>query len=557
MINEKAHYQQLQAEIEALKQERDMYKAIAEKNSPPQNNFDKENSHQLNNSQDTETELHQYQKNFNSLIDSIDSFLFILNEKAEIIAHNKTAIERLGYSGNELKGKKIASIHPEKYNDEITTVITEVLQGKRDMCTIPLVTKTNQNIEVNTYVKHSQWQGKPAIFCLSKDVSELKLKEEKLDLFTNIVKHSTATIVITDVKGQIIYCNPAFTQTTGYTFKEAQGQNPRILKSDATAPEVYTSLWKTITKREVWHGEFINRRKNGELYHEKATISAIINNSNNISGYFAIKEDISKQVANKKLLNQQFDDLIIAKEQLEKSEQALKRVNATKDKFFSIIAHDLRSPFTAIIGLLKILYDQHLEYDFEQQQHLLKMIIDSSTRTFKLLENLLFWAKAQSGNLQLTIEQHDINSIISESILDASASAKAKEIILYHNYNSAAICNCDKEMISTVIRNFISNALKFTPRGGNIKIDVSSDTYNTTIAVTDTGVGISPKTIDKLFDITEKTTNVGTEDEKGTGLGLILCKEFIEAHSGQIYVESTIGKGTSIMFTIPNTQNKK
>jgi nitrogen-specific signal transduction histidine kinase len=246
-------------------------------------------------------------------------------------------------------------------------------------------------------------------------------------------------------------------------------------------------------------------------------------------------------------------DLKKAEQTLKESEQKLKESNATKDKFFSIIAHDLKSPFNAIIGFSDLLLKNHTKYNSEKLEKLINPINKSAKSTFKLLENLLDWSRSQTGNLKFIPKEISL-SVIFENIRNQTESvAKQKEINLQFELNDNTMIYADEYMVNTIIRNLISNAIKFTPKNGKITVNAKQLEENKFIQVTikDTGVGIPKDKIKDLFRIDKDTSTKGTEKETGTGLGLILSKEFVEKHGGKIWVESEIDKGSSFCFTIP------
>lgn len=244
-------------------------------------------------------------------------------------------------------------------------------------------------------------------------------------------------------------------------------------------------------------------------------------------------------------------ELIVAKEKAEENEIQLRELNATKDKLFSIIAHDLRSPFNSILGLSKLLIENVENNEAEETAEFLGIISLSAKNTLVLLDNLLNWAQSQTGQINFKLEKLILSSIIQE-ILDISISnAKMKNISL-NDIQSGDIEVCaDENMLKLVLRNLISNAIKFTRPGGNIKVLAISKQNHVEISISDNGVGMNDETCKKLFDIPENMTSVGTANEKGSGLGLVLCKEFVEKLDGKIRVESELGKGSNFKFTLP------
>ena len=243
-----------------------------------------------------------------------------------------------------------------------------------------------------------------------------------------------------------------------------------------------------------------------------------------------------------------------AERALKESEAELRESNETKDKFFSIIAHDLKSPFNAILGFSSILVENHKEYDEDERDMMIKTVNNSANNAFKLLENLLTWSRSQSGKIPFIPEELYFKILLIETISNLQASANQKQIQLIETISEEEVIFADKNMISTVLRNLISNAVKFTNKGGNIVISsqAHSNSNFLEISVKDSGVGIPKEKIDDLFRIDKDTSTKGTENEKGTGLGLILCKEFVAKHGGKIWVESEIDKGSTFYFTIPN-----
>jgi hypothetical protein len=256
-------------------------------------------------------------------------------------------------------------------------------------------------------------------------------------------------------------------------------------------------------------------------------------------------------------------ELIKAKERAEanerkikESEIKLKESNITKDKFFSILAHDLKSPFNSMLGFSDILNKEFDKYDTKEQKKFIGIINTSIQNTYKLLENLLLWSLSQRGCLDFKPEKTNLYLLTYETSELLKQSADNKSIKLINRIDENIYIRVDKNMLSTIIRNLLSNAIKFTAQKG--KITINSNLLTTDkkqqfvkISVADSGVGISKEIQSKLFDIGENTSTKGTENEKGTGLGLILCKEFVENHEGKIWVESETGKGSIFNFTIP------
>jgi signal transduction histidine kinase/ligand-binding sensor domain-containing protein len=229
----------------------------------------------------------------------------------------------------------------------------------------------------------------------------------------------------------------------------------------------------------------------------------------------------------------------------------LKQLNASKDKFFSIIAHDLKNPFNTIIGFSELLCNGMESEHPETTTEFAHLIQTSAIQTLRLLENLLDWANSQQGKIRFNPEPVSINDLIQNELDMLKDMAKAKNIELKYLLTDNFKVTADKNMIMTVLRNLISNAIKFTNRNGNVEVTVVTKNNDVCISVSDTGIGMTGETMEKLFRIDSDLSTRGTENEKGTGIGLFLCKEFVEKHNGRIWVESKPGKGSVFRFTIP------
>lgn len=241
----------------------------------------------------------------------------------------------------------------------------------------------------------------------------------------------------------------------------------------------------------------------------------------------------------------------IANAELMQANELLLEMNASKDTFFSIISHDLRSPFNSMLGLSDLLMNQVEELDRSEVVEYAQIIHSSAQKAFKLLQNLLDWARSQSGKITFQPEDFHLQSIVVDVIDTLADVCKDKQISVKYSFMIDDHIYADKNMIESIIRNLLTNAIKFTKRGGEINITVSGSVDETIVAVQDNGIGIAHEKIDRLFLINERTSTEGTENEQGTGLGLKLCKEFVDKHGGEIRVESTVGVGSIFTFTIP------
>jgi signal transduction histidine kinase len=235
--------------------------------------------------------------------------------------------------------------------------------------------------------------------------------------------------------------------------------------------------------------------------------------------------------------------------------EELKESNATKDKFFSIVAHDLKSPFHGLLGLTRMIVEEYDSMNENEVMTYLKAIKDSTESTYKLIENLLEWSRLQSGKMKYNPTLQNMFTIVEDTRILLNQVAKLKNINLRNKLGHQSFIWGDDNMLQSLIQNLISNAIKFTPGGGSIEISENQFDNYIEYIVSDTGVGIKEADINKLFRIDVSFTTVGTQKEKGSGLGLALCKEIVNIHSGNISLKSEVGVGTQIIFTLNKPKN--
>ncbi len=249
----------------------------------------------------------------------------------------------------------------------------------------------------------------------------------------------------------------------------------------------------------------------------------------------------------------------------------LRDLNAAKDRFFSIIAHDLKSPFSAIMGFTDILHKDYENYSDPERRNFISNVYKASENAFRLVENLLEWSRTQTNTMDFQPAMVDLSIIANEAIMSIKAQAEAKSIHLYTGINYGTLAFADTNMLKTVFRNLLSNAVKFTMPGGSVRVsseDIQESVVRDTralpgsaplkavrpmvrVSVRDTGVGLREDQVVKLFRIDQKVLTAGTNNEKGTGLGLLLCKELIEKQGGRMAVTSEVGRGSTFSFTLP------
>lgn len=377
-------------------------------------------------------------------------------------------------------------------------------------------------------------------FVTAVDISAYRVTTENLRdseiRYRRLFESSKDGILMMDaVNGKVLNLNPSLVYLLGYTRQELLGKE----------------LWEIPAFKDVGYTKenFVELQIKGDMrYSEMPIITK--------EGKTIIVEFVSTVYVadHTKVIQCNIRDITERKKverALKDSEARLIGLNAAKDKFFSIIAHDLKGPFNSIIGFSDLLVDRIREKDYEEIEKYAMIILNSSHRAMDLIMNLLEWSRSQTGRLDFNPENIDMVTLIKTIAQLLNDSAHQKSISLYTEMPEKSIVYVDKAMMGTVLRNLISNAIKFTNKEGEIVISLNQMPQQVMVTVSDNGVGIKPDAMGKLFVIEKSYSTIGTNDEKGTGLGLVLCKEFIEKHGGTIWAESEFGKGSKFHFTIP------
>ena len=467
-----------------------------------------------------------------------------LSEKKVIWSDEVAAIHEMpaGYSPTLQEG---INFYAPEWKDIISGAVTDC--AEKDIPfdkELELITAKNKRIWVRAIGEAVKNQnGKiVGIHGAFQDISERKFSElkrrESESKYRRLHKTMNDGFVMVDMSGRIIEFNQPYQQMLGYSDEEIY----KLTYSDFT-PEKWHAFESKIIDEEilpagfshVYEKEYI--RKDGTIFPVELRTFLIKDEKNENEGMWAIVRDITDRKKTESIMLE--------------NEARLRELNATKDKFFSIIAHDLKNPFNSIIGFSNILAQQVREIDLEEVEEYAEIIQRSSRRAMDLLTNLLEWSRLQTGRIQFHPEHIDLVELIERESDLLSDTARLKLIEISKKSPKKATVFVDKSMIGTALRNLISNAIKFSHPGDEIVISVEQKPNEYEIAVIDKGVGIKEVSLGKLFHIEESYTTAGTQNEKGTGLGLILCKEFIEKHKGKIWVESEFGKGSTFRFTIP------
>jgi PAS domain S-box-containing protein len=364
-----------------------------------------------------------------------------------------------------------------------------------------------------------------------------KKTEDKIRQLSQAVEQSPVSIVITNTFGKIEYVNQKFIETTKYTLEEAIGQNPRFLKSGYTSQGEYKELWQTIVGGKEWHGEFHNKRKDGTLFWESASISPIVNTEGKTTHFIAIKEDITDRKNVEK-------ELVKSKERAEESDR-LKLV------FLANMSHEIRTPMNGILGFTELLKAPHISS--EEQQEYISIIEKSGKRMLNIINDIISISKVESGQIEVSKDETNINEQLEYiyTFFKPEANLKGIDLTLQKLLSSKNnYIKTDREKLYAVLTNLVKNAIKFTNEG-SIEIGCEKKGGYLEFFVKDTGLGIPISQKKIIFERFRQANETISRTHEGSGLGLAISKAYVEMLDGRIWVESQEGKGSTFYFTIP------
>jgi len=334
------------------------------------------------------------------------------------------------------------------------------------------------------------------------------------------------------------YVSPSSKRITGYSPAEFE-EDPALLRR-IIYPDDRERIWKEIeaasTSNEPLIREFRIVTRSGEIKWIAHKSVAVTDKDGKHYGRRASNQDITT--------------LKLVEDALRRSESELKEANHSKDKFLSILAHDLKSPFTGLIGLSEMMYNYSSDLTTDEMREFTSGIYEAAKVIYTLIDNLLIWTRLQSGKMEQNLTRLELKKLVQEVLFLSETNALKKNISIYNEVESGTFIIADQNMIDLVLRNLISNAIKFTQYGGEVKISTERSGDFCSISITDNGVGIPPQNLSKLFKLDSMLTTTGTNNEQGSGMGLLLVKDFVEIQGGSISIESEPGKGTTVEFTI-------
>jgi len=477
-------------------------------------------------------ELEKREKKYRSLFEESNDAIFIHNGQGQILDVNLRAIHLLGYEKKQLLDQNIRCLHPASELPRIEQNIKKTMQRGHYRFESSLKTKAGKTIYVEISARIFDPEEK-LIQGIVRDITQWKETLEKLteqkEKYEKLVENAIAGIGMVDLEENLIFTNDTFARILGYSKDELQGMNLSQLSTN----QDFNNFKAETTKRKnnvssIY--ETMLHKKDGSNIHLLVYGSPFRDIHNRVIGTIGVIIDITER---------------------KEAEIKLRELNAMKNRLFSIIGHDLRTPVSEIMGFTELLIKYKHHYSREKMNNFHEHVYHSATTLNGLLENLLLWSGLQRNSNSLNPEAFYLNDLLDRTIDMFHSKANTNNIQIESHIPESIMVFADNQLIRTVFRNLLSNALKYTPKNGKITINARYSLDKCIVEIADNGVGMRHEKQQKLFSFEGGESSRGLSGEKGTGIGLILCKELLDKHGEKIWVQSHPGQGSRFFFTLP------
>ncbi|PJB00839.1 MAG: hypothetical protein CO127_06910, partial [Ignavibacteria bacterium CG_4_9_14_3_um_filter_36_18] len=485
-------------------------------------------------------ELIQSEEKHRHLIENMQEGLIVVDNNDVIQLVNPIFCEMLGYEENELIGKVGNEILLNEADKEfILQKNRNRIKGISERYELNMLKKSGEQITLQMLASSMNDANGIVVGSMAVcfDITERKKAEEKIIILSRAVEQSPTSVIITNQDGAIQYVNAKFCDITGYTKEEVIGKNPRILKSGQHDKNFYENLWDTILTGKDWHGEILNKKKSGELFWVNTQISPVVNENGDINNFVAVIENITGK---KKII----EELIVAKRKAE-------TLDKMKTEFLAQMSHEIRTPLNAMMNYTSFLKDDLSADKSKELSEIFESISDSGSRIVRTIDMILNASELQVGGYDYIEKKIDIyGEIIKRVCRDLRHFLESKKLelrITKLTENTSVLC--DEYSIYQTLLNLIDNAIKYTEEGFVDVRLLRNDEDNLQIEIEDTGIGISEKYIDHLFDAFSQEETGYSRKFEGTGLGLSIVKKYCELNRIRIDVKSKKKVGTTFTLT--------
>jgi PAS domain S-box-containing protein len=487
----------------------------------------------------TEIALLENERKYKELFDNAPVGYHELDIQGRVARINHTELNMFGCTEEEMIGqyvwkfvedeeKSLQRVMEKLRGIRPPSIGAEIVYRRKDLTTFPASVEDLILRDVNNNII--------GIRTTVQDITKRKKAEEEISMLAQTLRKINECVSVTDLENKFIFINQSFLRTYGYSENELIGKHVDMVRSQNNPSQLRDEIFSN-TESGGWNGEVLNKRKDGSEFPIYLSTKIIYDKDGKTLGRVGIASDITERKR--------------TEQEIQKLNEQLLKSNSEKDKFFSIIAHDLKSPFHGFLGLTKEIAESADNFSVQELTQLGSTMYSAADNLFRLLQNLLEWAQMQSGSAGILLKDILLADMIAKNVEAIKARSELKGISINNSSIDRVHAYADENMINSVLLNLLSNAVKFTCQNGVITI-IAKEIENQMIEVSikDTGVGMPKSIAEKLFILGEKTGRKGTDGELSTGLGLLLCKEFVEKNNGKIWVESQENMGSTFYFTI-------
>jgi len=475
-----------------------------------------------------------------SIFDHMQEVLYRADDKGRLLMITPSATTLLGYDRQEILGRPVTDFYIDAAErDDLRRQLDT--DGSVHDYRIRLRHKNGNVVwvSVNCHVYLDEWGKSEGVEGTFRDVSALKMTEEKLQTLALAVQNSPAGIIITDSEASIIHVNPAFEQISGYTSEEALGRNPRFQRSGLTPADTYRDMWRTVSTGKTWRGEFFNRKKNGEMYCQYSAIAPVRNKHGDIIYYVAVQEDISERKR--------------TADALEQARQQAEAANAAKSRFLAAASHDLRQPLQAMRLYLDVLAERMIE---PREKMIVGKLQMAHRDVGGMLDRLLDISHLDAGEAKPKMEEFDLGSMLHDLheqylVLTMNAGLAWR----LHVFPAQLRVDSDPVFVKEILTNLISNAIRYTAHGG-LLLAARRRAGAVRIEVWDTGPGVEPERQAEIFQEFVQLGNPERDRRKGVGLGLSIASRMSRMLGSRIVLKSRPGRGSVFCFELPLATGK-
>ena len=509
-------------------------------------------------------QLEDREEIFRSIVNCAnDGIVLIEVETMRFVEFNDAICRMSGYSREEFATLQVPDLQAEYDEFGVREKLQKSLKiGESELESLHRG-KDGQEYAVRISNRALQLHGRDYVVAIISDISERKRVEAELRIAA-IAFESQEGMMITDVEKRLIKVNRAFTTITGYSSEEVLGRTPGLLSSGQHGSDFYSAIWQSINSSGSWHGEIWNKRKNGQIYPEHLTITAVADQHGEVSHYVGTLTDTTERENALKNLRLAATELVAANSQIE-DERALlaerveertiqlQKANKAKDAFLATMSHEIRTPLGGMLGMMDLLSRSGLE---GKQREMFEVAQSSGKNLLHIVDDILDWSKIEAGKLELVPRVASLEEVLKSVESTYSQVAVAKDIYLHRIWDErlSAAHLLDPMRVSQILNNFISNAIKFTQHGSieiSARLMVRQDgSEEVRLSVKDTGMGIDAAQQERLFQQYEQASTETARMYGGTGLGLAICGRLAEMMEGTLGLESEVGKGSTFYLNL-------